>query len=57
MEPMIYTAHDIARILSISASKAYKIIQEMNGELKSQGYITISGKIPRKYFEERTHLQ
>ena len=57
MDNMIYTATDIAGILGVSSSKAYKIIQQLNGELRSQGYITVCGKVPRKYFEERTYLQ
>mgnify|MGYP000026082572 FL=1 len=47
------TAEDIARELDVSKPFAYKIIRELNIELKEKGYITISGKLSRKYFEER----
>lgn len=57
MSKAIYTAADVAGILGVSNSKAYKIIQQLNGELRSQGYITTAGRVPRKYFEERTHLE
>ena len=39
--------------LGVSRGKAYKIIQQLNEELKSQGYIIIAGKCSRKYFTEK----
>jgi len=41
------------RTLGVSRGKAYKIIQQMNEELKAQGYIIIAGKCSRKYFNEK----
>lgn len=46
---------DVANYMSISTSKAYKVIQELNNELKSLGYLTISGKISRVFFEEKVY--
>lgn len=40
---------------NISKSMAYKIIKGMNEELKKQGYITIAGKVPRKFFNEKMY--
>lgn len=48
-----YTADDIAYILSVSKSTAYREIKKLNDELRLKGYITISGKVPRKFFEEK----
>ena len=31
-----------------------KIMRKLNAELDEQGYITVSGRINRKYFMERT---
>ena len=45
---------DVARELGVSKSYAYKIVQRLNAELKEQGYLTISGRINRDYFYERT---
>ncbi len=39
--------------LECSAGKAYKIMKELNNELKKKGYITISGRVPRAYFEQK----
>ncbi len=44
---------EVARELGVSKSFAYKIVQKLNLELKSKGYLTISGRINRKYFLEK----
>lgn len=49
-------AADVASILEISETTAYRLIKKLNNELKEQGKITVPGKIPRKYFEEKTVL-
>lgn len=48
-----YRVEDIKSILGVSESKAYKIIQQLNRELKAAGYIIIAGRIPIKYFKEK----
>lgn len=47
------TAKEVAEALGISESGAYKVIRELNNQLKEAGFITISGKINRTYFEEK----
>lgn len=44
---------EVAKELGISKSYAYKIVQKLNDELKSKGYITISGRVNKQYFMER----
>jgi predicted transcriptional regulator len=44
---------DVAEALGISKSYAYKIVQRLNDELREQGYLTISGRVNRKYFMEK----
>ena len=46
-------ADDVARELGVSKSYAYKLLQRLNAELRKQGYITISGRVSRSYFEEK----
>ena len=41
------------QILGISKSAAYKIMRQMNDELKKKGFVIIRGKVSRRYFEER----
>ena len=44
---------EVAAELGVSKSYAYKIVQKLNAELKAKGYLTISGRINRKYFMEK----
>jgi len=49
---LYYTAPEIADLLGISRGHAYKIVKELNGKLASKGYITIAGRVPKKFFAE-----
>lgn len=51
-----YVAEDVAKIMGISKSKAYKIIRELNDELSKQGKIVIQGKVSRRYFDEKVYI-
>ena len=46
-------AENVAEFMGVSVPTAYKIIRQLNLELKSQGYIIISGKVPTKYFKKK----
>lgn len=48
-----YTAEEVAEIIGVKPCTGYKIIRELNTQLKSKGYITISGKVNKKYFDEK----
>jgi len=50
------SAHDVAEILGISKSSAYRIIRKLNAELEKAGKITVAGKISSKYFYENVYL-
>ena len=39
--------------LQISKPLAYKLMKEMNDELRAKGFIVISGRVPRQYYLER----
>ena len=45
---------EVAQELGISKSYAYKIVQKLNAELKEKGFMTISGRVNKQYFIERT---
>ena len=47
------TVNDVIEILGISKSQAYKVIRNMNNDLAAKGYLTVQGKVPKKYFEEQ----
>ena len=44
---------DVPKELGISKSHAYKIMQKLNAELKSKSFITIAGRVNRKFFMEK----
>ena len=50
---MFLTVKEVATLLNISDSYAYKIMRQLNDELKQKGIITISGRVNRRYFMER----
>ena len=52
-EKTYITATELSEKLGISVGQAYKIIRELNAELKKQGYITVAGKCPRSYIEKK----
>ena len=45
-EKTYITANELSEKLGISVGQAYKIIRELNSELKAKGYITVAGKCP-----------
>lgn len=53
-ESLMMTAQEVAAALTISESKAYKVIRELNNELKEQGKLTVRGKVNRRYFNAKT---
>ena len=52
-ETRFMNAKTVADFMGVSLPTAYKIIRQLNMELKAQGYIVISGKVPTKYFEKK----
>ena len=48
-------AEEVAQELSVSKPYAYKLIRQLNEELKAKGFITISGRVYRQYFYERLY--
>ena len=46
-------AEEVAGAMGISKPYAYKLVREMNEELKQKGFLTIPGRVSRRYFEEK----
>lgn len=60
MKDIFMRVEEVAEVLGVSNSYAYKIIRDMNKELKAAGCFTISGRIDRKFFYEHfygTHTE
>ena len=46
---------DVAEFMGVSIPMAYKIIRKLNNELLAQGYLTVAGRISRRYFEQKVY--
>ncbi|MBR4022741.1 MAG: DNA-binding protein [Ruminococcus sp.] len=50
-------AREVSERLSISRAYGYRIVKQLNEELKEQGYLTIDGRTSRRYFDEKFYLK
>lgn len=54
--PSYLAVEDVMELLAIRKSKAYSIIKNLNVELETKGFMTIPGRVPKKYLLERFKL-
>ena len=52
-EKTFLTVDEVAEILTVSKSKAYEIVRQLNKELKAKGLITVAARVSKAYFDER----
>ena len=50
------TATEVAEILDVSISTAYRIVKKLNDKLASEGKIIVPGKIAARYFYEHIYI-
>lgn len=50
-----YKIQDVCKVLECSQSVGYKVMRQLNDELRAKGYITISGRVNVAYFNERVY--
>lgn len=55
MTRQVLTAKDIAEICDVSEGTGYKIIKQLNDELKAKGFLTFKGRVSRAYFMEKMY--
>lgn len=55
MENKFIRVDEVAKELEVSKPYAYKLIRQLNDELKVKGFLTISGRVNRQYFNERLY--
>ena len=53
MEKRTYGADEVARLLGVSKTYAYKVIRRLNAELEAEGMLTIPGKVSATYLKAR----
>lgn len=51
---MFMRVEEVAEEMGVSVPYAYKLIRQLNKELKAMGCITIAGRIDRKFFHENS---
>ena len=49
----LYDSRRCCRRLSVSKSKAYKIVRQLNKELEEKGIITVAGRVCTSYFRKK----
>ncbi len=54
---LFMNAQEVADLLGTSKAYAYKLIQKLNEELAKEGYITIQGKVNRKFLKKRIYVE
>ncbi|MBR6511619.1 MAG: DNA-binding protein [Phascolarctobacterium sp.] len=47
--PVLIGADEVAAILGVKISTAYKVIRTLNSQLEARGKVTVRGKINRRY--------
>ena len=52
----LLTATEVAEILDVSISTAYRIVKKLNDKLASEGKIIVPGKIAARYFYEHIYI-
>lgn len=52
---LFITADRVAEDFGVSKGFAYRMIREMNRELKAQGYLTVAGRVSKRYYLERIY--
>lgn len=50
-------AEEIGKLFNRSTNYGYKVIRELNAELKELGFRVVRGRTPRQYFNERYNIK
>lgn len=51
----LMNADEVAEVLGVSRSKAYDVIRQLNKDLQKKGFLVITGKVSRRYFQEKIY--
>lgn len=52
-DKIFITAKEASVMLGVSIGHAYKIVRQMNDELKKNGYLVVAGKVPFVFFKKK----
>ena len=54
-DKLFMRADEVAELLEVSQTYAYKLIKRLNNELRAKGYLVIDGRLNREYFMEKIY--
>lgn len=49
------SVQEVAEELGVSKSYAYRVVKQLNEELKQQGYLTVAGRVNVQYFHKKVY--
>lgn len=52
-----YGVKDIMALTHCGKNTAYNIIRKLNSELRKEGYIVFTGRVPKIYADKRLYLE
>ena len=52
-EKLFYRVDDVVDMMQVSKDMAYKIIRDLNAELREKGIITVKGRVNARYLKSR----
>lgn len=47
------TVEEVAQELNVSKSYAYKVVRELNAEMRELGYLTVTGRVNTNFFRKK----
>lgn len=47
------TVQEVADELGVSKSYAYKVVRQLNEELRQLGYLTVNGRVNAQFFQKK----
>lgn len=53
MKKNFMTVEEVAEESKVSKSYAYKVVRELNAEMRELGYLTISGRVNASFFRKK----
>lgn len=56
MKDRLLDVNEVAEILNRKQTYCYKVIRDLNNELKEKGFYINEGRVPKRYFEKRIGL-
>ena len=56
MQSIFMNAAEVMEVLGIGSTSAYNVISVLNEEMDKEGFLTLRGRVNRRYFEDRFYL-